>query len=474
MATKTTAQPPRGNGRHAVSVRPVPEDVVSVHHDPDGAAHADDEARAAARKALILRPLGRPGRGYFLLLVAAAAGLAWFVQAWSFQLRHGLIVTGLADWGTAGGVSWGLYVGSFIWWVGIAHGGIIVSAAVRVFKMEAFKPVARLAELLTLGALSMAAMYIIIHVGRPDRLVTSILPHLGTTIQTSPLAWDVTVITMYFVLTATYLVLTLRNDVHAVRDRLPRIGAPLYRLVLVGYRDGEKDKIERMAWWVAFAVIVMAPLFLHGGVIPWLFALLPGEPGWFGGVQGPQFLAAALTSALGGVTILAAIFRRAYRWQRILDDRLFMSLARWMGLFTLLFMWLQLQQIVTGAALASGAIRDVTAAKLHTPWYWAAMAMLTVVLGTVGLQILSPRLFTIARTVTVAVLAVTGVYIEKTLFVIEGLMHPIFRWYRGVPGHYWPSWVELSSVIGAVSFLVLFFLVASRFVPLIEVEEHET
>jgi len=32
-----------------------------------------------------------------------------------------------------------------------------------------------------------------------------------------------------------------------------------------------------MVWWLAAAVIIMAPLLLHGGVIPWLFALLPGD-----------------------------------------------------------------------------------------------------------------------------------------------------------------------------------------------------
>src|SRR3989338_8467412 len=106
------------------------------------------------RTSAILRPLGRPSSRYWILLAVAGIGLLWFAQAWSFQLRNGMGVTGLSDWGTGGGGPWGLYVGSFIWWVGIAHGGIIVSAAVRLFGLTAFRPVARLAELLTLVALS--------------------------------------------------------------------------------------------------------------------------------------------------------------------------------------------------------------------------------------------------------------------------------------------------------------------------------
>ena len=174
----------------------------------------DGETRTAA----ILRPLGRPSPRYLALVVVGAAGLLWFAYAWAFQLRHGLVVTGLSDWGTGGGVPWGLYIGSFIWWVGIAHGGIIISASVRLFDLSAFKPVARLAELLTLAALTVAALYIIIHLGRPERIVTSILPALPTTFRTSPLAWDVIVITAYFVLTATYLGRSRQQALSAVRQ----------------------------------------------------------------------------------------------------------------------------------------------------------------------------------------------------------------------------------------------------------------
>ena len=426
------------------------------------------------RLGLILRPMGRPTWRWFVTLGVAVAGLVWFAQAWVFQLRWGMIVTNLGDWGYVGGIPWGFYVGSFIWWVGIAHGGIIVSAAVRLFRMEAFAPIARIAELLTLAALANAGLYIVIHLGRPDRVVTSILPNLPQTIQTSPLAWDVVVITLYFVLTATYLTLTLRHDLHVLGGRLPRLFRPLYRVLLVGHRPGEHAKAERMAWWLALGLIVLAPLFLHGGVIPWLFALLPGQPGWFGPVQGPQFLAAALASALGAVTLLAYAVRRIYRWQAIIDDQVFRSLSRWTGLFALLFLWLQLQKVITGVAMAPDSITAAVDAMVTTPLYWVALGMLAVTVAHVGFQMLAPHRFSVGRTVAVAVLPLTAILIEKTLFVVEGLMYPAFNLYEGVPGSYTPSWVELSSLMGAVAIVVLFFLVASKAVPMVEIEEAQS
>lgn len=433
----------------------------------------DPERIGPERNEAILRPLGRPTLRYIVIVGIALIGLAWFAQAWAFQLRNGLVVTGLSDWGTGGGVPWGIYVGSFIWWVGIAHGGIVVSAAVRLFRLHSLKPVARLAELLTLAALANAGLYIILHVGRPDRIVTSILPNLGQTLRTSPLAWDVTVITLYFVLTGTYLGLTLRHDLHSIRHRLPRVFAPLYRLVQVGYRPAERAKTERMAWWLALGVIVLAPLFLHGGVIPWLFALLPGQPGWFGPAQGPQFLAAALSSALGAVTILAYLFRRIYRWEDLIDEDVFVTLSRWTTLFALLYLWLQLQQVLTGSAMAPQAVDSVIAAKLASPLFWLAMVLLAVSVAHGGIQVLSRRLFNVARTAAVAVMPVIAILIEKTLFVVEGPMHPAFELYQQMPSIYTPSWVELSSVVGAASIVLLFFLAASKTLPVIELEEAE-
>lgn len=436
---------------------------------PAGDTHAHGHEPDPGRVTAILKPLARPTWRWWVTVAVAVAGIAWFAHAWIFQLMWGLVVTNMRDWGYVGGVPWGFYEGSMIWWIGIGHGGIIISAAVRLFRMHDFAPIARIAELLTLASLANAGLYIIVHLGRPDRVVSSILPNLPTALQTSPLAWDVVVITLYFVLTATYLTLTLRHDLHLVRDRLPKAFSPLYRVLMLGHRPDERPKAESMAWWLALGLIVLAPLFLHGGVIPWLFALLPGAPGWFGPVQGPQFLAAALASALGAVTMLAYVLRRVYGWHGIIGERVFRSLSRWMGLFALLILWLQLQKIVTGVSMAPESTGKATAAMVGTPLYWVALTMLAVAVAHVGFQMLAPTRFSIPRTAVVGLLPLIAIGIEKILFIIEGLMYPAFALHD--PGKYSPSWVEWASLIGAVSIVALFFLIASKAVPMVELED---
>ncbi|MFT4882863.1 MAG: Ni/Fe-hydrogenase subunit HybB-like protein [Natronomonas sp.] len=425
----------------------------------------------------IIRPIRSFTKGDIAVLVVSLIALAVWVYMYSRQLEHGLIVTNLAGWGSSGGVPWGLYIGAFIWWVGIAHGGIILSAAVRLIGLERYQPVARIAELTTVAALTCAGLLIMIHVGRPDRLVTSVVPAWPSRVQWSPLMWDVTVITAYFVLTATYLGLTIRYDIHRLRDRLPNKFEPLYKAVLVGYTEKEDAVVERMVWWLAFAIIIMAPLLLHGGVIPWLFALLPSMAGWHGGVQGPSFLSIALTSAVAGIIIISATFRWAYGWEELMPEEIFQGLAKWLGFFGLLFLWLQLQQVMTGIFAAPTSLQHATEVKLATPVYWVAIGLVAVALLYIFAASLKPSLFDLRVMVGLSLAVLVGTLIEKTLFVVEGLQHAHFQLYDGVPGPYIPSPVELSAILGTAAIVVLFFWSVSKIIPIVELhaieKEHE-
>ena len=425
----------------------------------------------------LIRPISKPGKKYLIVGALATVGFLIFAAAYTYQLMNGLAVTNLSDWGSGGGVTWGLYIGSFVWWVGIAHGGILVSAAARLFELEKYEPVARIAELLTIGALSMAGLMIVVHLGRPDRMVWSTVRAYPTTVHTSPLAWDLTVITLYFVMTATYLSLTLRSDIYQLRDKLPDILSPVYSAVLFRYDPDEDPVVERMAWWLSLGIIVLAPLLLHGGVIPWLFQLTPSMPNWYGGLTAPQFLSAALTSAMGGVMFVAYIFRVVYDWEDVLPDEVFHGLGWWMGLFGLLWLWFQLQKLITGAYAPTRDVEPVVNTMLHSNLYMLALGLVAVPLAYVAFQHFGILDFSVRGTVIAGIGVILAVLLDKTLFVVEGLIYASTRLYENVPGAYVPTPIELASLVGTVSMIVLFFLTISKLVPIVElkaVKEHET
>lgn len=415
----------------------------------------------------VLRVMAKTSGRFYLLLGLALAVLVWFLYAWSFKLTHGEIALGLGDWGPGGGATWGLFIGMFIWWVGIAHGGILVSAAVRLFKIRSLAPVARIAELAALVALVCAVTGILMQLGRLDRVFTSITSVLPRAIQHSPLVWDVTIITLYFTLTATYILLTLRHDIYVLWQRLPRLFSPLYRLLTIGYEPEEDEKVERMVWWLALGLILMAPLLLHGGVIPWLFALLPSMPGFYGAAMGPVFLSLAIVSAFGVVTVIAYIFRRVHNWQDVFPDSVFAALGRAVMFSALLVLWLQLQVNVTGVYGAPIGVQRVTVAKLESVGYWLGIGPIAASFMYLAVQGFFPRLFSVGRTTVTGFLVVVAVLVEKTLFIAEGLMLPGFQLYE--EGSYSPSWVEISGVVGTVFVVILYFTVIVKLIPVIEV-----
>lgn len=420
----------------------------------------------------VLRPLHNTTKGHWVLLGLFGLGTIGLLIVWVLQIRGGLMhMTSLGDWGISGAVPWGLYIGAFVWWIGIAHGGIAISAAVRVFKIERFQPVARIAEVLTVLALSMAATNIVFSLGRPERIFNTIT-QWPFTVHHSPLAWDIAVITLYLVLSLTYLTLSLRNEIYALRDRLPSHLSPIYGVILLGYDPAEREKMRQILWWLAVAILALVPL-LSGGVVPWLFGLISAQPGWFGAAAGPSMLVESLTSAIAFVIVVIAAFRSAYGWEEIINDAIFRDLGKILAFLTLATIWFFIHDVLTGIYLAPAHVADLTDSILGLPYFWGAVAGLVVPFVYVSIQLIWPnKFFNIPGLVVASLLVSITILNKKVMFIVEGLMHPSFPPLSNLypTGTYFPNWVEWSLVIGTLFVVGLGFVIVSKVIPMIELE----
>ncbi|WP_254863043.1 NrfD/PsrC family molybdoenzyme membrane anchor subunit [Halovivax gelatinilyticus] len=420
----------------------------------------------------VLRPLHNTTKGHFALLVVFGLAALWLLVAWVYQLRGGMMtVTNLGDWGTAGGVPWGLYIGAFVWWIGIAHGGIAISAAVTVFKIERFRPIARIAEVLTVFALGMAAANIVFSLGRPDRIFNTIV-QWPLTVYHSPLAWDIAVITLYLVLSLTYITLSLRDEIYALRPRLPWWLGPIYSVILLGYRPAESEKVEQITWWLAVAILALVPL-LSGGVVPWLFGLIAAQPGWFGAAAGPSMLVESLTSAMAFVIIVVAAFRYAYGWEDMIEEAILVDLSKVLALLVLATIWFVIHDVLTGLYLAPAHIDVITETMLTLPFFWLAIGGLLVSFTYLAATVLRPDWFSIPVLVVVSGVVAISILNKKVMFIVEGLMHPSVPPLTNLypAGEYFPNWVEWSLVLGSIVLVGLGFVIVSKIIPMIELED---
>ncbi|MFQ5871221.1 MAG: NrfD/PsrC family molybdoenzyme membrane anchor subunit [Candidatus Geothermarchaeales archaeon] len=423
----------------------------------------------SSHESLLLRPILHTGTTFYATIVVLVAAIGWFGYAWWTQLTQGLSVTGLGDIGTSAGAPWGLYITGFIWWIGIAHGGIAVSAAVRIMKLEQYKPIARMAEVMTVVAVLMAGLSVVFDIGRPDRLF-NIVVYFWERIGQSPLVWDLTVIIGYFVLSVTFLVINMREDLAALSDKLPKRWNVLYRLVTVGYRPQERAKVRQISWWLAISLIVLMAL-LSGGVIPWLFGLMVSQPGWFSAVQGPTFLTAALTTAVAAVILLAAVVREVFGWHGQIGQDIFRGLGKVLGILVLVYLWFVLQEQITiqyGGPPPERAISEALLFGEFAPAYWAVIAGLILSFVYLGVQAIRPSSFSILGTVLVSTVVLVVMWLKRFLIVVPSLLFPRLPYPTGT---YTPTWVEWSLFIGTLATAALLYMLFAKIYPMMEFRE---
>src|SRR5919206_4294067 len=101
--------------------------------------------------------------------------LAWFIgfgisfalaNVVMFSLAY-LVLTGVGVWGNNIPVGWAFGIINFVWWIGIGHAGTFISAILYLFEQRWRTSINRFAEAMTLFAVLQAALFPVLHLGRP-------------------------------------------------------------------------------------------------------------------------------------------------------------------------------------------------------------------------------------------------------------------------------------------------------------------
>src|SRR5499433_4415269 len=165
----------------------------------------------------LLRPLRETGIGWYALAAISGLVLLAGIGAFGYQLYSGIGV-----WGLNRPVMWAFDITNFVFWIGISHAGTLISAMLRLVNAEGRRPVTRCAEVITVLALMIGAMFPIVHLGRPW-LFFWLMPY-PTERQIwpnfrSPLVWDFFAISTYLTGSLLFLFLPMIPDFALVRDK---------------------------------------------------------------------------------------------------------------------------------------------------------------------------------------------------------------------------------------------------------------
>ncbi len=409
-----------------------------------------------------LSPLARTGWRYWAWIAVLVAIITWALYAYATQIATGLYVTGMRD-----RISWGIYIISFVFFIGISHAGTLLSAILRVTKAHWQLSVTRMAEFITVVALMVGALFPFIDLGRPDRILNLIFYGRWQ----SPLLWDVFAITTYLTGSTLYLYLPLIPDFALARDRLgsdaSRWRRTLYELAALGWTGSARQRrfLDR-AMTVMMIVIIPVAVSVHT-VVSWIFAMTLRVP-FNSTVFGPYFVAGAIYSGIAAIILLAAVLRRVLGLEEWITKRQFVFLGYMLGAFALIMTYFNLQEYaVHGYKMEDGVpfhfeqLMTGPFAPLFL-YYWIGGMLVP------GLLVLFRRTRTILGISVAAFLVIVAMWIERFLIVAAGFRVPTMPY---DPWWYAPSWVEWSILAGAIALFLFLISVFAKIFPVISVWE---
>src|SRR4030067_3410317 len=273
----------------------------------------------------VLHPLHPPSLRYWAVIALLFLGIMIGAGCWAYQIAYGLGVTGQSV-----PVMWGPYLVNFVFWVGIAHSGTLISAILFLFRASWRTPIARSAEAMTVFAVMTAGLFVFIHLGRVW-VVYWIFPspnqrNLWPNFQ-SPLIFDMIAVSTYLTVSALFWYTGLVPDLAAVRDRAQGIRRKIYGILSLGWL-GTQHHWRHQGGASTFFAALATPLVLSvHSVVSWDFALSI-VPGWHSTIFAPYFVAGAIHSGLAMVLTLLIPLRRIFKFEVFITLRDLESVAK--------------------------------------------------------------------------------------------------------------------------------------------------
>lgn len=412
--------------------------------------------------------VGRITRRWLLFIGVAIAALLFGIYAYSLQLTKGEIVTGLRDIGPMGGAAWGLYIVLAVYFAGIAFGGITLAALIRLLKLDHMRPLARIAGLLTIVAITLGALSIVADLGQPFRGSVNLFMYAR---PQSPFFGTFTlIISGYLFASLTYMYLDSRRDA-AICAQVPGRLQWFHRIWAAGYGDtpAEQKRHERVSFWLALVILPL--MVIAASTLGFAFSLQAGRPGWYSALQAPTFVVLAGVSGLGLLIVLGAIVRRTLRERESLSIAVFSWLGKSLMVLLLIYVYFVMVDLLTSTLAGTANDAAVTGALLwgeYSGLYWLSIAAIVIPLILLLWQYFTNR-WSVALLVVTGILVNLAAILKRYLIVVPSQIYGSLLPYE--IGFYAPTWVEYGTAIGLVGLGALLFGLFLKAFPIMVIHE---
>ena len=386
------------------------------------------------------------------------------LYAFVLQLANGHQVTGMRD-----NVVWGIYIVNFIFFVCLSYSGAFIAGVLHFFETPLKNSIARIVEITTVLSLIIGPVFILLCIGRLDRLYYLFLyPRIQ-----SPISWDIIAILTDLIGCFVYLYLTFIPDLAILRDaskeneEVPNWRKKMYRFLAIGYQDTptQHKRLHKIIRIMSVMIIAMA--IVAYSVLAWIFSLTV-QPGWNSTIFAPYFIISGLYSGIAVIIIAMYIIRKFYKLEKYITKIHFFAGGVMLLIISLLYGYFTFSEYFS--RWFSHKKHDVDLLNtLFSRYFWQFIfANYFGILMPIAILFFK-KLRTVKLVTIAAIISVLGIWLNKYLIVVPTLETPYLpiQDTRTEFVHYTATWVEWSLSLTGIAAFCLFFTLILKFVPAI-------
>ncbi|MBE9525039.1 MAG: polysulfide reductase NrfD [Chloroflexi bacterium] len=397
----------------------------------------------------ILFPKESRERIWWLWIATTSAMFLIGIVGMARVLINGLQVTGLSDQ-----VPWGLWITQDLSAIGMGAGAFTLSAIVYLFRIERFKPIARIAVFVGFLGYTSAMIALAMDIGRPDRFW-----HPLVFWNVHSVLWEITWCVYIYstVLVLEFLPILFANPFFSRWPRLAKFSHLLHKSAPV------------------FAAIGLGLSLLHQSSLGATYGVLAGRAIWFKPTLPVMFIISAVAGGISMTLVLSMIVGKL-RNQRVISRQLQFEISRLAGYTLLAYLYLKLWDWAATSyySHAPGTAEALQRLQATTPYTQTFWWLEIVIGGIIPVVILLYRpLRHNDRYVMIALsFIVMGVTVNRWNVTLSGLVAPP-QWSPGVLGNliavsYLPTWTEIVVSIGILGYALLAFSLGVRYLPIFQ------
>ena len=388
---------------------------------------------------------------------------------WAFYQS---LTIGLGTWGLTNSVGWGWDIINFVWWIGIGHAGTAFTIFFLVFRQKWAASINRAAEAMTVFAVMCAALFPLLHMGRPW-LAFFIMPYPNTRLLwvnfNSPLLWDVFAISTYLLMSITLWYFGMIPDLATMRDRATnKISKAIYGFFSMGW-DGSMISYNRYESLTRLLGGLAAPLVISVHTIVALDFSISVLPGWHATILPPYFFVGAIFSGFAMVLTIMILMRSAFKIKDFITDKHLDSIAKVLKYGSLIIGLAYLIEVFiawySGVEYEMYTFLRARMTGSFSTAFWIMVVCNAIIPQVFWFKKARRNIWTLFA---VSIMINIGMWFERYVILISSLAEDFLpsSW-----THYSPTIVDIGVFVGTFGIFICGMLLFIRHIPIIAINE---